>query len=124
VGEHDGVFNFTIGQRRGLGIALGKPAYVCGINVGTQTVTVGSKLDLSADSLTASKVQWLTDRPSQPIRADVKIRYQHKAAPAVVEPVGNEKVNVQFDEPQIAITPGQAAVFYDDDMVLGGGWID
>ena len=74
VGTHDGVFNFTIGQRRGLGIALGEPVYVCRINAKTQTVTVGTKADLTANTLTASNVHWLTDRPADPIRASVKIR--------------------------------------------------
>lgn len=124
VGTHDGVFNFTIGQRRGLGIALGEPAYVCRIDPNTQTVTVGSKADLASDVLTASRVRWLTEPPDQPIRASVKIRYLHEAAPATVAPSGPDRVHVRFDRPQVAVTPGQAAVFYEDDMVLGGGWID
>lgn len=124
VGTHDGVFNFTIGQRRGLGIALGEPVYVCRINASTQTVTVGSKADLTSDALSASNVRWLTDPPADAIRASVKIRYMHRDAPATIEPLGRDRVCVQFDEPQVAITPGQAAVFYDDDVVLGGGWID
>ncbi len=124
VGRHGGVANFTIGQRRGLGIAMGLPIYVTGLDADTNTVTVGSKDDLASTKLSASGVRWLIDPPTGPVRAGVKIRYAHRAAPATVEPVGIDRVRVEFDSPQQAITPGQAAVFYDDDVVLGGGWID
>lgn len=124
VGRHPGIGNFTIGQRRGIGVALGSPIYVTRIDTTTNTVTVGSKTDLTSNTLRASRLNWLTDPPSAAFRADVQIRYAHRAAPAVVETIGEDCVRVRFDEPQTAVTPGQATVFYDGDVVLGGGWID
>lgn len=124
VGQHDGVANFTIGQRRGLGIAMGLPIYVTRLDVATNTVTVGPKEALARDSLTASGIRWLIDPPSGPVRAAVKIRYTHPPAFGVVEPLAPDRVRVLFDLSQTAVTPGQAAVFYDADRVLGGGWID
>jgi tRNA-specific 2-thiouridylase len=124
VGRHDGLPNFTIGQRRGLRVAMGLPIYVTRIDVAANTVTVGYKDDLARDVLEASRMQWLVDPPAEPIRAEVKIRYAHIAAAATVEPLGGGRVRVHFDAPQTAITPGQAAVFYQGDAVLGGGWID
>lgn len=124
VGRHEGIPNFTIGQRRGLGVAMGLPVYVTNIDSASDTVTIGTREHLESAELTASDMRWLVDVPAEPIRADVKIRYAHKAAPATVEPVGSDRVRVRFDAPQSAITPGQAAVLYDGDVVLGGGWID
>ncbi|MGQ9650715.1 MAG: tRNA 2-thiouridine(34) synthase MnmA [Phycisphaerae bacterium] len=124
LGRHDGIVNFTIGQRRGLGLAMGKPVYVTAIDAATDTVTIGPREELARSELRASKVHWLIDPPTEIIEADVQIRYTHKAARAVVEPTGADRVHVRFREPQYAITPGQAAVFYDGDVVLGGGWID
>lgn len=124
VGRHDGIANFTIGQRRGLGIALGEPAYVVAIDAETHTVTVGPRSALGRHELTAERMHWLIDPPAKPFRASVKIRYAHTAAPATVTPRGENAVHVCFDEPQFAVTPGQAAVIYDDDVVLGGGWIE
>jgi len=124
VGRHGGIANFTIGQRRGLRIAMGVPIYVTALDADTNTVTVGSKQELASDRVRASRVHWLVDRPSGPVSAQVKIRYAHQAAPAVVQPIGADRVEVRFDAPQTAVTPGQAVVFYDDDVVLGGGWID
>jgi len=124
VGRHDGIANFTIGQRRGLGIAMGQPVYVIRIDVEANTVTVGTKDHLASDTLEASDVKWLVDPLDGPSQVAVKIRYAHQAAPAMVEPMGNDRVRIRFQQPQMAITPGQAAVFYDDDIVLGGGWID
>jgi len=124
VGRHEGLANFTIGQRRGLRVAMGEPVYVTRLDVENNTVVVGTKQDLASVCLSASNVRWLMDPPIRPLRADVQIRYAHKAQPATVEPVGPDGVKVRFDEPQMAITPGQAAVFYDGDVVLGGGWID
>jgi tRNA-specific 2-thiouridylase len=124
VGRHDGIPNFTIGQRRGLGVALGLPVYVTRIDSGGGTVTVGPKSALARNDLHASRVHWLMEVPQAPLRSNVQIRYAHQAAPATVTPVGPDRVQVAFDQPQTAITPGQATVFYDGDVVLGGGWID
>jgi len=125
LGRHDGVHRFTIGQRKGLGLSAGVPLYVVGIDAGKAAVTVGHREDLERTSLTASRVNWMSgDTPSAPVRALVRIRYRHKEAPATIVPVGADTVSVTFDDPQLAITPGQAVVFYDSDVVLGGGWID
>ena len=124
VGRHEGVANFTIGQRRGVGVAMGLPIYVTQLDANTNTVTIGSKEDLSRDSLEASRVQWLIEPPRDTLRADVKIRYAHPQAPATIKVLESNRVHVTFDDAQTAITPGQAAVFYHDDVVLGGGWID
>ena len=124
LGEHDGLVRFTIGQRRGLGVATGSPIYVTGLNAATGEVTVGPREALLSPTAVASGVSWLVDEPLEPIRAEVRIRYQHAPAPAMVEPLPGGRVRVEFDEPQPAVTPGQAIVFYNGDEVLGGGWID
>jgi len=124
VGRHRGLPNYTIGQRRGLRIAMGVPVYVTEIDAGSNTVRVGPRDRLFRGGLEAADVQWLSDPPALPIRAEVQIRYTHKAAPATVEPLANGRVRVRFDVPQPAITPGQAAVLYAGDEVLGGGWIE
>ncbi len=125
VGRHDGVHRFTIGQRKGLGLATGIPLYVVDIDAGSAAVTVGPREALDRDALTASRVNWISgDTPTAPIRAQVRIRYRHKEASATVTPLADDRVSVTFDEPQTAVTPGQATVFYDGDTVVGGGWID
>ena len=125
LGRHDVVHRFTIGQRKGLGLSAGVPLYVVGIDADHAAVTVGPREDLERTTLTASRVNWMSgDTPSASIRALVRIRYRHKEAPATIVPTGAGTVSVSFDEPQLAITPGQAVVFYDGDVVLGGGWID
>jgi tRNA-specific 2-thiouridylase len=125
LGRHDGVHRFTIGQRKGLGLATGVPLYVVDIDAEHAAVTVGSREDLERTTLTASRVNWMSgDAPSQPIRAHARIRYRHREAPATITPAGNDTVRVEFDEAQVAITPGQAVVFYQGDVVIGGGWID
>jgi tRNA-specific 2-thiouridylase len=124
IGRHQGIAHFTIGQRRGLNVAMGKPIYVTRIDAARNTIVTGTPADLASDRLEASNVQWLADVPTSPFRAHVQIRYTHKAAPALVEPIGSDRARVRFDEAQTAITPGQAAVFYADDVVVGGGWID
>jgi tRNA-specific 2-thiouridylase len=124
VGRHPGIAHFTIGQRRGTGVAAGSPVYVVRIDAASNTVVVGSKQDLARDTLEASQVQWLIDPPASPLRATVKIRYAHPGAAATVEPLSSDRIHVHFDEPQMAVTPGQAAVFYAGDLVLGGGWIE
>jgi tRNA-specific 2-thiouridylase len=124
IGQHEGIVNFTIGQRRGVGIARGLPIYVTRIDAANNSVTVGGKEDLASGQLMASNVRWLVDPPAEPFAAGVKIRYAHQAAAAIVRPIGEQRVEIHFEEAQTAITPGQAAVFYDGDVVLGGGWID
>jgi tRNA-specific 2-thiouridylase len=127
LGEHAGVHHFTIGQRRGLRVAAGEPLYVIATEPDSQRVIVGRGEDLRRAKLTAKDLNWISIAPiNRPIRAQVKIRNKHLAADATVWPIGNDatRVEVHFDEPQRAITPGQAAVFYDGDLVLGGGWIE
>jgi tRNA-specific 2-thiouridylase len=125
LGRHEGVHRFTIGQRKGLGLAAGVPLYVVNIDAGSAAITVGPRQDLERGSLTASRVNWISgDRPAGPIRAQARIRYRHREAAATITALDVDRVSVEFDEPQAAITPGQAVVFYDGDVVLGGGWID
>jgi tRNA-specific 2-thiouridylase len=125
LGEHDGLFRYTVGQRKGLGISHVDPLYVIELRPESNQIVVGGRASLGKSRFTASKVNWVSiPPPSDRFRAQVKIRSRHRAADAWVEPQGEERVRVDFDEPQDAVTPGQAAVFYDDDVVLGGGWID
>ena len=126
LGHHSGTHHFTVGQRRGLRVAAGEPLYVIATEAGTQRVTVGRNQDLMRESLMAREVNWLSVEPiRENRRAEVKIRNKHAAAPATLIPAGTTtRVEIQFDQPQRAITPGQAAVFYDGDLVLGGGWIE
>jgi len=126
LGEHRGVHHFTVGQRRGLGLATGEPLYVIATDPHSQRVTVGSNEELLRSGLTAHDVNWVSIPGLQgPARAAVKIRNKHVAAPATLYPSDDRSsVEVRFDEPQRAVTPGQAAVFYDGDLVLGGGWIE
>jgi tRNA-specific 2-thiouridylase len=148
LGHHDGIHNFTVGQRKGLGVATGSPLYVININGAEGKVTVGGNDDLLSRTLIARDVNWIAveslteplrvgaDAPMRvtanapmrvtanaPMRVTAKIRHRHEPAPAVLEPAANGEVRVTFDEPQRAITPGQAVVFYDGDLVVGGGWI-
>jgi len=124
VGRHRGAAQYTIGQRRGLGIAAGKPIYVTRIDTDTNTITVGGRDALLSSVLIADRVNFLADPPSERFRAHVQIRYQHRAAPATVCRMDESRVRVVFDQPQSAITPGQASVIYDGDVVVGGGWIE
>jgi tRNA-specific 2-thiouridylase len=125
LGQHSGTHHFTVGQRRGLKIAAGEPLYVLETDPLTKRVIAGRNSELMRSSLAAREVNWLSICPPvEPRRAQVKIRNKHIAAPATLVPSGESRVEVRFDAPQRAITPGQAAVFYDGDLVLGGGWID
>jgi tRNA-uridine 2-sulfurtransferase len=125
VGEHNGIHNFTVGQRKGLGVATGSPLYVIQIKGDQRQVVVGNQDDLYSRTLRARRVNLVAvDDLPEPMRVQVKIRHRHEAAPAVVEKLGDDEVLVTFDEPQRAITPGQATVFYDGDVVVGGGWIE
>jgi tRNA-specific 2-thiouridylase len=126
LGEHAGVHHFTVGQRRGLRIAAAEPLYVIATSPAEQRVVVGHNDDLLRPRLTAEDVNWISIPPiDAPLRAEVKIRHRHVAAPATLYPTSDPaRIDVRFDEPQRAVTPGQAAVFYNADLVLGGGWID
>ena len=124
LGRHAGIGGFTVGQRRGLGLAAGRPLFVVRIEPGTRRVVVGDGGDLSSDSCEIGNVRWVPfDRPSGPIRGTVKIRSTHEGVGATVTDHGDGGATVRFDEPQRAVAPGQAAVLYDGDLVLGGGWI-
>jgi len=124
VGEHRGIHNFTVGQRKGLGVATGAPLYVIQINGDTRQVVVGNQADLYSRSLRAHRINFVAipDLP-EPMRVTVKIRHRHEPAEAWIEQSRKDEVLVTFDEAQRAITPGQAAVFYYGDVVVGGGWI-
>jgi tRNA-specific 2-thiouridylase len=130
LGEHAGVHHFTVGQRRGLRVAAGEPLYVIATDPASRRVMVGRDRELLSDRAHAGGVNWISiAAPSEPVRAEVKIRNKHVAAPAtiisVTGPISEpERVEIHFDEPQRAITPGQGAVFYSGDLVLGGGWIE
>ena len=124
VGEHSGIHNFTVGQRKGLGVATGSPLYVIQIKGDSRQVVVGGAEDLYSRTLRARRINLISvEDLSAPMRVTVKIRHRHEAAPATIEKSGRDEIVATFDEPQRAITPGQAAVFYDGDIVVGGGWI-
>lgn len=123
LGTHNGIINYTIGQRKGLG-AFGRPMFVTGISAENNTVTIGENGSQYSIGLVADRLNFIPfDTLSEPIKADVKIRYKAKPEPATVTPNGDGTVSVIFDEPQRSITPGQSAVFYDGDTVIGGGRI-
>jgi len=124
LGEHQGVHRYTVGQRRGIGISRELPLYVVRIDAPQNRVVVGASDELLSSEFTAVRVNWIAfDAPHDPVRAEVRVRYRHTAAPATIEMIGGGCTRVRFDEPQRAITPGQATVFYRGDEVLGGGWI-
>jgi tRNA-specific 2-thiouridylase len=124
LGHHGGVHNFTVGQRKGLGVATGSPLYVLNIDGPSGQVTVGGNDDLLSNKLVAERMNWISIAElSAPLRVHAKIRHRHEPAPATIQDAGGGQTLVTFDQPQRAITPGQAVVFYDDDVVVGGGWI-
>ena len=125
LGNHRGIHRFTVGQRKGLGIALGKRAYVTEIKGDSQEVVLSTEpRDLMASGVIVKKVSWHHKPDDDFFNAQVQIRYRHTAAPAVVEVLEDDTLRIRFKDPQKAITPGQAAVIYEGDKVLGGGWID
>jgi tRNA-uridine 2-sulfurtransferase len=124
LGEHSGMEAFTIGQRRGLGIAFGEPRYVVEIEPMSRTVTVGRRESLDKAGLLASRFNWQGPEPIGPIPCLAQVRAQHRAVPATVEAVPDGGARVLFEMPQAAITPGQVVTVYQDDLVLGGGWIE
>ena len=124
LGEHRGIMFYTIGQRKGLGIAAARPLYVTSIEPEGNTIVVGTKEQTYSDELVADNLNWIAAaRPEQPINVKARVRYRHTEAEAIVSPMDENNVYVKFAEPQMAITPGQAVVFYDGDTVIGGGTI-
>ena len=124
LGHHEGIEFYTIGQRKGLGITTPKPVYVVELDAENNRVMVGDDAALDRDEFTADRCNWHPfDQLTEPVEVTAKIRYNHPGTPATVTPLGGNRVRVKLHTPQRAITPGQAAVFYQDDLVLGGGWI-
>lgn len=124
IGRHEGVHRYTVGQRRGLGVAAGRPMYVVEIDPAANRVVVGEEGELRRETCEVRDINWIPfAAPAEPLRALVKIRHRHEAAAASVEALGAKTARVRFDVPQRAVTPGQAAVFYFDERVIGGGWI-
>src|SRR3990172_577146 len=127
LGGHDGIHHFTVGQRKGLGLgssSTGTPLYVLALRPVDRHVVVGPKSSLDRTTLTASGVNWIVGEPTSPLRVSAQIRHRHRPAHCTVRSIGDGRAHVVFDAPQIAITPGQAVVFYQDDVVVGGGWIE
>ena len=124
LGKHKGITHYTVGQRKGLGLALGYPAFVLEIRPETNEVVIGTHAESMADSLKAVNLNFMSiEDLTEPMRVFVKIRYNHKGVWAVIEKTGEDEVTCTFEEPQRAVTPGQAVVFYDGEYVLGGGTI-
>jgi len=124
LGQHDGVHHYTIGQRKGLGIAFSEPLYVIALDAVNNRVVVGDRTQGNQLECTVSQVNWVSiAAPSTPIRAEVQIRYRTEPVWVTVIPQENHDVRLVFDQPQFSITPGQAAVWYGEDKVLGGGII-
>ena len=125
LGRHEGIHRYTVGQRKGLGVTAARPLYVLKVLPETRTVVVGDPDELSCDTLTVRDVNWLSiAEPDGAIEAGVKIRSRAPEAVAAVHPLPGGRARIVFREPQRAVTPGQAAVFYDGEVCLGGGWIE
>jgi tRNA-specific 2-thiouridylase len=124
LGRHRGLAHYTVGQRRGLGVPSSAPFYVVEIQPETNRVVLGRKEDLLSAGLRASRVNWLIPPPGEELEARATVRYRHPGGLARIRPVGEGGVEVIFHQPQAAVTPGQAVVFYQDDRVLGGAWIE
>ncbi len=125
IGRHKGVALHTIGQRKGLGIARDKPLYVVGIEIATSTIIAGSRDELFKRKLSLKNVNWIAfERPDEPIRVNARIRYRQPEVPAIVTDAGSKRAEIVFANPQMAAAPGQSAVFYDGDTVVGGGIIE
>lgn len=123
LGSHEGYEHFTVGQRKGLGLAFGEPRFVIEIRPGSRQVVLGHREDLATTVISAVDCNWLADRPTSRMNCAVKVRYRQTSEPCVIEPGDNNSVKVYPDQPIFGVAPGQAAVFYDGDRVLGGGWI-
>jgi len=124
VGRHDGLERFTIGQRKGLGIALGEPHFVVRLESETNRVVLGTRDELATRGLSANRTNWLAPAPREPTRCDIKIRYNAAGAAGCVVALDDQRLEVTFDRPQFGVAPGQAVVCYDGPRVLGGGWIE
>lgn len=124
LGVHDGTYRYTVGQRRGLGIAHPEPLYVLGVDAASKEVKVGPRDALYSDGLIATAINWIAPTPETAIEASCKIRYRHNPIPCRILPLADNRAEVHFGEREKSVTPGQAVVFYDGDAVLGGGWID
>ena len=125
LGEHAGVHRFTVGQRKGLGVSSSAPLYVLKIDPESRDITVGPRASLGRDELTASGVNWISvAAPGDWVPVSAQIRHRHTATPGRVRALPDRRAEFIFDTPQPAVTPGQAVVFYDDDVVVGGGWIE
>ncbi|MEO6393225.1 MAG: tRNA 2-thiouridine(34) synthase MnmA [Pyrinomonadaceae bacterium] len=125
VGTHQGIHRYTVGQRRGLGIAAERPLYVLNVDAATNRVMVGEQEELLRTDFTVAGTNWVAfDEPSEPVRAEVRVRYRQDPQPATITALPGGRAHIVFDEPQRAITPGQASVWYRGDEVVGGGWIE
>lgn len=124
LGSHGGTYRYTVGQRKGLGLAHPHPLYVLGVDAERREVLVGGRDELYSGGLTAGSVNWIATPPASPFEATCKIRYRHQPVPCLIEPLPESRAAVRFLEREKSVTPGQAVVFYDGDVVLGGGWIE
>ena len=123
LGEHQGLQNYTVGQRRGMGIAHSEPLYVIKLDYQNNRLLVGEREETYGSRLQVYKINWLIEPPSQPLKIECQIRYRHQPAPAILTPLTDDQVIIEFESPQYAITPGQGAAFYSGDRFLGGGII-
>ncbi len=123
LGQHQGVYRYTVGQRKGLGIGWTAPLFVVGIDVAKKQVIVGEKQHLSRKELQIDGCNWSIPVPTEPLSTHCRIRYRHQEVPVMVEPLPDNQARIIFAQEQKGITPGQAAVFYEGDRVIGGGWI-
>ncbi len=124
VGLHHGIEGFTIGQRKGLGVAFGEPRYVVRLDLEKRQVIIGAHADLGRREFTAHGCNWLVDEPDGPRRCLAQIRYNSRPAPATIEPLPDARLRIILEQPGYGVAPGQAVVCYEDDRVLGGGWIE
>lgn len=123
IGRHNGLHRYTIGQRRGINCPAAEPYYVIALDTRRNALIVGSRMDLLTRRCQVDRINWIASPPSKDLQTMVRVRYRHAAVPALLVPSGARAAEIIFDEPVSAVTPGQGAVFYDDDEVLGGGWI-
>ena len=124
LGRHEGVHRFTVGQRRGLGVQSPVPLYVSSIDAASRRVVVGPRKEAERTQFSVSRTSWVHGAPDDPVRCTVRVRHRHPGASGRVQAVPGNRARVTLDAPTHAVAPGQAAVFYDGDEVLGGGWID
>ncbi|KJS32169.1 MAG: hypothetical protein VR64_08720 [Desulfatitalea sp. BRH_c12] len=124
IGSHKGLHHYTVGQRRGINCPAAEPYYVVQIDQQRNCLRVGNKEDLLTDRCRVDHINWIAPAPQRPLQVMVRVRYRHKAVSALLSPIDTNRVEIRFDAPEPAVTPGQGAVFYQDDEVLGGGWIE